>query len=263
MWDGTKSIFEREIIAANVKLEEIWNLFIGDIVDGDSLRPSHRAQVDLPVTQQVIESADLMALTIRRQLLLPGIKRIYVDIVGGNHDRTTTRAGNAALGEADFVDTYAWLQGAILERWFEDEPRVTIKNWESFYGYREFAGLRHAFEHGASVRGSSGSYGGIPWYPIMNAVQNYDRMLGGIDVFWLGHFHRPAWLPLGQNSWVFINGALPPSSEFIQSNYKSVREPMQWLVEFNARRHWVNSVHPLYADIGVLQKPGALWDASK
>ncbi len=260
IWKALQSIFDIEIGSGKKKLEEIWLLFNGDLVEGDCLRPSQARAIDLTVTQQTIEVADLAALFIRRVLTLPGIKNIVIDMVGGNHDRTSSKAGNAGLGELDFVDTYAWLIGHWLDRIFVDEPRVNIKVWDTFYGYRVFGGLNHAFEHGASFRGGSGAYGGVPWYPISNAARKYGDMLGSVDIVHMGHFHQPAVLPLGQAGWVFMNGALPVSSQFIQSSFKAMRAPLQWLVEYNVRKRWVNNWHPLYADIGQFVKQGEVWN---
>jgi hypothetical protein len=252
LWQGMRDIFRVEIESGEKRLKRLWLNFIGDLVEGDCLRPAQLRHIDRMVVQQVVEVADLAALLIRRCLTLPGLEEIIVDFVGGNHDRTTPRAGIAALGEADFVDTYAWLIGSWVQRMFENEPRVSVTVWDTFFGYRQFGGLYHAFEHGASFRSGSGSYGGIPWYPIANAAQQYLKMLTPeifprVDVVHMGHFHQPAVLPLGKRGWVILNGALPPSSAFIQASFKQVRVPLQWLVEYHPTRQWVNGFYPLYA----------------
>lgn len=238
-------------------VRNLWIPILGDIVEGDSMRPAQLREIELPVVQQTVEGFDLLAYFIRTLLELPGLENLVIDMVGGNHDRTTSKPGNAGLGETDFVDTYAWLIGAMLQRRFENDPRVEIKNWETFFGTREFAGLRHVFEHGASIKGGSGSYGGIPWYPIANAARKYSEMLGGVDMVWLGHQHIPYVIPLGQQGHIIGNGSLPATSRYVQSSFKSIRRPQQWLVEFH-RHHGTTAFRPLYADIN-LPKPGEVW----
>lgn len=240
-------------------VKNLWVPILGDIVEGDSMRPAQLREIELPVVKQTVEGFDLLAYFLSTLLQLPGLEHLYVDMVGGNHDRTTAKAGNAGLGETDFVDTFAWLIGAMLQRRFEDDPRVSITNWETFFGTREFAGLRHVFEHGSSIRGGSGSYGGIPWYPIANAARKYSEMLGRVDMAWFGHQHTPYVIPLGQEGHIVGNGSLPATSRFVQSSFKSIRRPQQWLVEFH-RNHGATAFRPLYADI-LLPKPGAVWDA--
>lgn len=240
---------------------DLWIPILGDIVEGDSMRPAQLREIELPVVMQTVEGFDLLSYFINTMLELPGLEHLYIDMVGGNHDRTTSKPGNAGLGETDFVDTFAWLIGAMLQRRFENDPRVSIENWETFFGTRNFAGLRHVFEHGASIRGGSGSYGGIPWYPIANAARKYSEMLGGVDMVWLGHQHTPYVIPLGQQGHIVGNGSLPATSRYVQSSFKSIRRPQQWLVEFH-RNHGATAFRPLYADID-LPKPGEVWDAKQ
>lgn len=240
-------------------VKRLWVPILGDIVEGDSMRPSQLREIELPVVKQTIAAYDLLTYFLRNLLQLPGLEELTIDMVGGNHDRTTSKAGLAGLGETDYVDTFAWLIGEMLKRAFENDPRVTVKNWETFFGTREFAGLRHAFEHGASVKTRGGSYGGIPWYPVHNAARLYESMLGGVDMVWLGHLHVPYHIPLGQEGHVVGNGSLPATSRFVQSHYKILRRPQQWLVEFH-RKHGVTAFRGLYADID-LPKPGEVWEA--
>lgn len=243
--------------AEGKKVKRIWVPTLGDLMENDHMRPSQLRQTDLPVTKQVLYTYDLLTYFLRSLLGIPGLEEIIVDNIGGNHDRTTAKPGNAGLGEADYVDTFAFLLGGFLERAFEFEPRITVVNWETFFGTREFGGLKHVFEHGASFRTSGGSYGGIPWYPIHNAARQYESMLGGVDIVWLGHYHVPYNIPLGQGGWVIGNGALPATSHYAQSRYKALRRPQQWLVEFH-RTVGATKFEPLYADIG-LPAPGEVW----
>lgn len=231
-------------------VKRLWVPILGDIVEGDSMRPAQLREIQIPVVKQTVEGFDLLAYFLRSLLQLPGLEELVVDVVGGNHDRTTQKPGNAGLGESDFCDTFAWLIGAMLQRSFEDEPRVQVTNWETWFGTREFGGLRHVFEHGASIRTSGGSYGGIPFYPIINAARQYESMLGGVDIVWFGHQHTPYHLPLGQRGHVIGNGSLPATSRFVQSRYKTLRRPQQWLVEFH-RKHGATAFRPLYADINL------------
>lgn len=243
--------------ASGKRVRNLWLNFMGDLVEGDSMRPSQLREIDMPVVKQTVVAWDLISKFIRTCLDMPGLEHITVDFVGGNHDRTTTRPGNAGLGESDYVDTFSFLIGEYTSRSFENEPRVDVTNWETYFGTREFGGIRHVFEHGASVRTSGGSYGGVPFYPIHNAARQYESMLGGVDMVWFGHLHTPYLLPLGQDGWVVGNGSLPASSTYIQSRFKKLRRPQQQLVEFH---HSVGATkfEPLYADIG-LPKPGDVW----
>lgn len=243
--------------AQGKKVRRLWVPALGDIVEGDAMRPAQLRQIEMPVVKQVVDAYDLLTVFLGALLRLPGLEELIVDVIGGNHDRTTSKPGLAGLGETDYVDTFAWLIGAFLERAFGDDPRVTIKNWDTFFGTREFGGLRHVFEHGSSIRGGTGSYGGIPWYPIHNAARKYESLLGGVDMVWFGHYHVPYVIPLGQNGWVVGNGALPATSGYAQSQLKAIRRPQQWLVEFH-ETVGATKFEPLYADVE-LPQPGDIW----
>ncbi len=242
--------------AQGKRVRRLWVMILGDIVEGDSMRPAQLREIEIPVVKQTVEGADLLAYFLRSVSQLPGIEEVLVDCVGGNHDRVTTKPGNAGLGETDYVDTYAYLIAEMLKRRFEDDPRFDITNHETNFGVRKFGGLRHVFEHGSSIR-SGGGYGGIPFYPIVNAARQYESMLGGVDICWFGHLHTPYSLPLGQRGRIMGNGSLPATSRFVQSRYKTIRRPEQWLVEFH-RNTGVTKFEPLYADVG-LQAPGEVW----
>ncbi len=262
MWEAKKSIFARE--SAGKRVGKLWRCITGDIVEGDSMRASQLTGIDLSVTEQAVEAADLLALAIRRDLTLPGITTIDVDTVGGNHDRTTAKPGNAGLGETSFVDTWAFMISIMLERWFADEPRVTVKTHRSWYGQKIFAGQKFVFEHGASQRGGSGGgYGGTPWNRIANQASRLAALCGGADYVMMGHYHTPALLPLGQEGWLVMGGSLPATTTYVQTNFKSVRVPHQWLLEFHDSQTYgprLTTPYPLYAAVpGTLPKPGAFW----
>ena len=233
-------------------------VFDGDLLENDSMRASQAYGIDRLVTQQAVEVYDLMGFVLRQLLSFPGIEEIEVHNVGGNHDRTSQKPGLAGLGELDYVDTYSWLVGTLLARAFADEPRIKLTNWETFFGYTTFSGLRVIFEHGSSFRLGQGSYGGIAWYPVINAANKLVDMLGGGDLVLFGHLHQPAVVPIKQGAWVAINGALPATTSYVQAGMKAVRTPTQWLINVH-KEHGVVEFHPLYAPPPSLKKPGHIW----
>ena len=247
-----------DIQSKGYDIRKILVVFNGDLVEGDSMRASQARGIDRVVTQQAVEVFDLMGYTLRQLLTFPGVQQLEVHNVGGNHDRTSQKAGNAGLGELDYVDTYSWLVGTLLGRALEKEPRITFKNWDTYFGYTTFCGLKVIFEHGSSFRMSTGSYGGIPWYPVVNAANKLTDMLGGGDLVLFGHLHQPAVVPIKQKTWVVINGALPATTSYVQSTMKALREPTQWLLNLH-EEHGVVEFHPLYAPPESFQPAGHIW----
>jgi len=240
------------------EIKKILVVFNGDLLENDQMRASQARGIDRLVTQQAVEVFDLMGYTLRQLLTFPGVEEIEVHNVGGNHDRTSQKPGNAGLGELDYVDTYSWLVGSLLTRALSDEPRIKMTNWETYFGYTEFCGQRIIFEHGSSVRLGVGSYGGVPWYPVVNGANKLMDMLGGAELVMMGHVHQPAVLPIKQRTWLVMNGSLPATTSWVQATMKSVREPTQWLLNLH-EEHGVVEFHPIYAPPASFRRDGSIW----
>lgn len=117
----------------------------------------------------------------------------------------------------------------------------------------------NSFITGNSFRSSTGSYGGVSYYSIANAAGGYMRMLDGADMVVFGHFHQPMVLPIkGGWGWQVVNGAFPPSTEFVQSNFKGFGRPCQLLLDFHDDYGMVGS-RPIYLETENMIKPGEFW----
>ena len=246
--------------SAAKSIEELVIFDLGDLIEGDQMRPSQAGEIDQLITKQALSVYDLEAWLLNQALaLFPKVRLLKV---GGNHDRTSPKAGNAGLGELGFTDTFSWLVGAILQRTFErsiDAGRLEIQNAESFFDTAVVANQRCVYEHGASFKTSTGSYGGVPYYPIANAARGYKEMLDGADLVLMGHFHRAMVLPMnGGWGWQVVNGALPPSSSWVQSGMKGVGRPTQLMLDLH---HEIGLVgwHPLYLETAEQVRPGQYW----
>lgn len=172
---------------------------------------------------------------------------------------TSSRTFIAGGFGAHNCDTYSWLVGALASRVFEHEPRVSIRNWDTFFGYTTFHKHRFIFEHGSSVRLSTGSYGGVPFYPITNGARKLMEHLGGADIVAMGHVHQPGILPIGQDAWLLMNGSLPATTQYVQSSMKAMRKPTQNLISVH-EDHGMVQYHPLYAPPPSLRAPGSIWN---
>lgn len=254
--------FQAQLAAASVskRITRVVLLIVGDMHEGDSMRVSQAMKVDSPVTVQCIEVNDLETELIMN--LAAVVPMVEVHVVGGNHDRTSTKPGTAGLGELSMLDTFAWLGGEILARRLShliSDGRVELVNNESWFGAAIIAGRKVVYEHGASFRSSTGSYGGVSFYSIANAAAGYARMLDGADLVVFGHFHQPMILPMkGGWGWQVVNGAFPPSTEFVQSNFKGVGRPSQWLLELH-EDHGMTMAQPIYLDTEHMVQPGDFW----
>ena len=258
IWEALRWVHQIE--SHGRKIERLHILSLGDLVDNDSMRPSQHRKVEDVITVQTVQAFDILVWFVRQCLTI--FERVEIDLVGGNHDRlNSSRPGDAGLGELDYVDTVSYLIGAFLERSLAadvESDRLAVKNWQTFFGYKAIADQRGVCEHGSSFKWSVGSYGGVPWYGIQRAGAGYESMLGGADIVCLGHGHRPAVIPNGRG-WIVVNGALPATSTFSQSAFKTMGRPLQWLLSVH-REMGLTGFLPLYADVEGQLLPGEIWE---
>lgn len=276
------NVFEQTTAVTRAQVRELWSVVevlhgihshgktidelvifsLGDLLENDQMRTSQAAMVDAPVTRQAVDVIDLEAELVTQALaLFPKVRLLHV---GGNHERTSPKAGNAGLGELGYTDTYSWLIGEVLRRQFEraiDGGRLELQNHESFFGTAMVANQRCVYEHGASFRASTGSYGGVSYYSIANAAAGYQKMLDGADLVLMGHHHVSMVLPMGFG-WQILNGALPPSSQFAQSNFKGYRRPSQTLLDLHPEKG-LTGWTPIYLDTPGMVRPGDFWKRAR
>lgn len=256
VWRALALLHELETKTYNITKLHI--LALGDFIENDDMRPSQHRQVEDVFTAQTVQAFDLLIWFIRQALTI--FPDVEVDFIGGNHDRTGRNRGDAGLGELDYIDTVAWLLGAFTERVLDADVqsgRLKITNWTTFFGYKKIAGQKVVFEHGSSMKWGGG-YGGVPWYAVQQSAPRYADMLGGADLVVFGHGHKAAIIPSGR-AWVVSNGALPGTSTYVQSNWKSISRPVQWLMMLHEELG-VIGWKPLYADIPEQLAAGVVWD---
>lgn len=243
-------------------IEELVIFSLGDLMEGDSMRASQAAKVDQLASKQAMDVLDLEAELINNALsLFPKVRVLHV---GGNHDRLSAKPGEAGLGELGYIDTFSWMIGGVLQRMFEkaiDDGRLTIVNHESFFGTAIVANQRCVYEHGASFRASTGSYGGTSYYSIANAAAGYQKMLDGADLVLMGHHHKAMVLPMGWG-WQILNGALPPSSQWVQANFKGYGRPSQTLLDLHPDKGLVGW-RPVYLETPGMVRPGDFWKRAR
>lgn len=250
-----------ELAEIHQAVKQITHLHIvlnGDIVEGDSLRKGQIAKIDQLVTEQTMFMfTQLEEFTLS---LLQVFPKVVLWVCPGNHDRGSERPDAAGLSDVGgAIDTYAWLLGQMLARAFRDQTRIDVHVADAFVQAARIAGRRCVWEHGASIRFGA-AYSGIPLQGILQTAQRYDRLFGGIDVLLLGHFHQAMVIPLwGGRAMAVVNGAFPPSSDFILKRSKTISRPQQWLLDLHARLGIVDYL-PLYIEHEQHRRAAAFWE---
>lgn len=205
-------------------------LDLGDDVDGDDMRPSQHRHVGPLVVQQCAMYGRWFAQFVAN--MLEYVPSIHVERVPGNHARTSQRPGLAGLAEIDPMDSYDWIAGEFAREILRDQIEqglVEIINHETFYSALDVFGYKVLFEHGSSLKGSGGPFG-APMAGIQRALLGYRELEGEIDLYVLGHFHRPYLLNAFFNTTIVGNGSFPPTSPFVMAMSKSANRPSQSLI---------------------------------
>ena len=188
--DASRARFE----SLGGSIEESVVAFLGDMVDGELIYPAHQLDLEMDVNRQIVEAADIL----EEFILWVQPSRVYA--VSGNHGRSS-RHGR---GNWDYV-MYEILKSRTGEvvKHFSATPESYID--------ASVGGLGVRFWHPYNVR----MYMQLPWYGLIREGMKA-RSIYGVDVFFVGHFHRFFYVP-GYGFDVYGNGALMEGGEYMRT----------------------------------------------
>jgi hypothetical protein len=182
----------------------------GDSISGD-IHLELRLTNEGTSIQQILEVASMEAAGIRK--LADSFGHVWVLSVPGNHARITDKP----LGSKLYSDTNLdFMLANILEKFFEDDKRVTFYTPISGEAYFKVLGYNFVVTHGdrLGVKGGDGFIGVIG--PITRGTkklrQQYAQIGKPIDMVLLGHFHTSL-----EGEKFISNNCLVGYSEYAQS----------------------------------------------
>jgi hypothetical protein len=121
-------------------IDKIWLPFLGDMVSG-SIHPElamTNSILDIPAAVLVSRLMILVVINLKT-LGLP----IEIDAVVGNHARTTIKMPTKRQAHT----SYDWLAYVMVQQFFADDPRVTVRVHQSQFGLVDQMGHRFVIEH--------------------------------------------------------------------------------------------------------------------
>lgn len=193
----------------------------GDMFSGDIHEELSRTN-ELPIMPTVLDLMGILIWSIKT--LADEFGAVFVPCVTGNHSRNTMKPFAKDRNHLSFD----WLVYQLLEKQFENDPRVTFLIPDGPDALYKVFGHRYLLTHGDQFRGGDGMIGALG--PIIrgnhkkqsrNAAinQSYDTMI-------LGHWHQ--YLPLGR---LIVNGSLCGYNEYANQGNFGFEEPRQalWL----------------------------------
>jgi hypothetical protein len=240
----------------SAKIEELHLYLIGDMVEGEHMRPGHSHSVEVPLIAQAITHAP-EALAGAILTLMGGFKKIKIVAVPGNHGRNgpprsdahpATNWDRVCFQTSRLIVEKSIDQTAKKGSLCELEWDLPSDRYESAEGDDWFA-IDYVFDwcncllHGEDLKGKS--WGGIPFYGVEKMVRRYaDIVSDPIDFMYMGHIHVDASIPANFRE-VFINGAIESSSTYVRKELMSGSWPSQSAV-FYSEEYGPISRHKFY-----------------
>jgi len=230
---------------------------IGDMVEGENMRPGHGHSIEAPVFEQAVFHAPrALASTIMK--LLGDFQRVKVVAVPGNHGRNGPAKGDAhahtnwdsvCYETTRHIVTSAMAQQQSDRRddlvWDLPSDRVMSGTGDQWFSVDYVYDWCNCIIHGEDMGGKS--WGGIPFYGVEKIISRYANIVSDpIDFMFMGHIHVDAEIPTNYRK-VYVNGAVESSSTFVRKQLVSSSPPSQMALFYDAE-HGPLSKHTLWLD---------------
>lgn len=178
-------------------------LFLGDVVTGTNIFPGQAHHIEFGAMEQAIKGADEFAHFLRELLHLPGIERLDIECVPGNHGRPGRK------GQDPFEDNWDNVLYEFMRLRLGGIDRIRFKWHTQWWMLVDILGWQFLCAHGDEIRG----WQQIPNYGFRRWEQNWRKMLDRIglrfDYSIVGHHH----IDVEEESRM-IGGAWPGASFF-------------------------------------------------
>lgn len=190
----------------------------GDLISGD-IHEELRITNDLTAHEQVQAMVEEVTAGIKH--LLEAFGRVHVTCVPGNHGRNTPKSTAKLYSRL----SYDMMIGAMVQREFADDPRVTFQMSAAKDQVTPIFGRNVLNTHGDKMGTGGGQGFAGPFLPIVRGTKKiqaqYASMGLKLDLILHGHYHTS-----GNPGNVLSNGSVPGYSEY-GDDLRVVLEPPQ------------------------------------
>lgn len=193
----------QSIMKYHVNVKNLYVLFNGDIVEGETIFRGQQREIDMNLVEQIVFCKENFSRFLMR--MAQTFENVHCTGTVGNHGRLGMKGEHSPMSNFDYL-TYKWLE----------ERTRTIKNisWtvpETWWLVTDIMGWRFLQVHGDDTGQSTW---GIPFYGMSRHSSRYQEMLRtaripGFDYIVLGHHSVEAQF---QN--VISAGSWPGGTEF-------------------------------------------------
>ena len=233
---------------------------MGDIVEGEAMRPGHGHEIEGSVFEQSVLVAPrlLSGLIIA---LLGIFRRLHIVGIPGNHGRNGPPRGDAHpqtnWDRVTYEVTRHVTNNSLLQKsakrlkdisWDLPTDRAKVHGADDWYAVDTCWDWTNCIIHGEDLRGKG--WGGIPFYGVERMVRRYaDIVDHPIDYMYMGHIHVHATIPSNFRE-IFVNGAVESSTTYARKQLVSATYPSQRAVFYTqtngavcSEKIYLDSVH--------------------
>lgn len=209
----------------------------GDMVEGLDIFPGQAWEIEAHLFEQLFEASRIIEHMVRH--LDNYFERVRVVCEFGNHGRIGRYGANP---RGDNIDRMAY---RIVEDRTKDLKSVTWQSSDDWYQHFAIGEYRVLLVHGDEIR----TYSGTPLFGIIKRVSAWSAgIVPQFDDCYMGHWHNPASITIGNGNRVFITGSPESGNVYAQEHLAAQARPSQRLHFIDPEQGRVASEYVIWLD---------------
>jgi hypothetical protein len=209
----------------------------GDMVEGLDIFPGQAWEIEAHLFEQLFEAARIIEQMVRT--LANSFEKVRVVCEFGNHGRIGRYGVNP---RGDNVDRMAY---KIAEDRTKDLAYVTWQASDDWYQHFAIGEYKVLLVHGDEIR----TYSGTPLFGIIKRVSAWAAgIVPTFDDCYMGHWHNPASITIGNGNRVFITGSPESGNVYAQEHLAAQARPSQRLHFIDPEQGRVASEYVIWLD---------------
>ena len=217
-------------------------MFGGDMVEGIDIFPGQQWEIEGHLYDQLFEASQIMEKLVRTTAANFETVRVVCEF--GNHGRIGRYGVNP---RGDNIDRMAY---QIVRDRITNLKNVSWQASDDWYQHITIGKYRVLLVHGDEIR----TYSGTPLFGIIKRVSAWAAMTiakGSVPAFedcYMGHWHNPASIMIGNGNRVFITGSPESGNVYAQEHLAAVARPSQRLHFIDPEQGQVASEYVVWLD---------------
>ena len=204
-------------------IKKLWVMWLGDIVDGETIFPTQPHHIDNSVVNQIFSTAKPITSELANAANF--FEEVEHVCVPGNHGR-----GSKYMNEVSNFDRIFY---KVLEIASANIPNMKWSIPNDWYAKAKVLNTEFLLVHGHQIK----MIMNLPWYGITTRTSRWGltEKVGGFDIICMGHFHTGSKLAWNKKT-VFTNGTMVSGDEFALEVMGLESTESQWFLGIHPER---------------------------